>query len=107
MNLYQNVLAYVNDCYTDPSVSLENIAEKFGVSPSYLSRYFKDQTGYPLMRYMDGMRMNKAKELLKNTDMKLKDIVEHVGYVDQTNFIRKFKRNEGITPIQYRNVGEE
>jgi AraC-like DNA-binding protein len=107
VQLYQHVLVYINEKYTEPSISLESIAELFGVSPSYLSRYFKDQTGYPLMRYIDGMRMDKAKELLKNSDTKLKDIIELVGYVDLTNFIRKFKRTEGMTPMQYRNIAND
>lgn len=95
---------YVHDQYRNPSISLESIAKQFGISPSYATRFFKDHTGDSLMRYIDGMRMDQAKLLLTTTDLKLKDILDEVGYVDSTNFIRKFKKNEGVTPIQYRNI---
>ncbi|UNK16431.1 helix-turn-helix domain-containing protein [Paenibacillus sp. N3/727] len=95
---------YIHDQYTNQSISLESIAKHFGISPSYATRFFKDHTGDSLMRYIDGMRMDQAKQLLTTTDLKLKDILDEVGYVDSTNFIRKFKKNEGVTPIQYRNI---
>ncbi|ALS26504.1 AraC family transcriptional regulator [Paenibacillus sp. 32O-W] len=104
IELLNRMKAYIDDHYTDHSITLESIAEQFGISPSYATRFFKDQTGESLMRYIDGLRMRQAKRLLKTTDLKLKDIMLEVGYVDSTNFIRKFKKNEGVTPIQYRNI---
>lgn len=102
--LSEKVLAYVSEHYCDGAISLESISGLFGLSPSYVTRVFKEQTGHTLMRYIDTMRMNKAKQLLKNTDVPLKEIIEQVGYVDPTNFIRKFKKSEGVTPIQYRTI---
>mgnify|MGYP001181043631 FL=1 len=102
--LLRNMLAYVHEHYADPTVSLEKIAAEFGLSPSYATRFFTDQTGSPLMRYIDSLRMEKAKTLLKETDLCLKEIIDRVGYVDVTNFIRKFKRMEGIPPIRYRSL---
>ncbi|MFD0716599.1 helix-turn-helix domain-containing protein [Paenibacillus sp. GCM10027626] len=95
---------YVAEHYRDSGLTLEIIAQQFSLSPSYVTRVFKDCTGHTLMRYIDNLRMEKVKELLKHTDVPLKDIMNEVGYNDQTNFIRKFKRSEGLTPIQYRNV---
>ena len=46
--------------------------------------------------------MEKVKTLLKTTNLNLREIIDRVGYVDETNFIRKFKKFEGMTPIQYR-----
>lgn len=102
--LLDSMMAYVNEHYRDSSISLETIAARFGFSPSYATRFFKDQSGYSLMRYIDMLRMEKAKQLLRGTDKTLKDIMDEVGYVDSTNFIRKFKKSEGVTPIQYRNI---
>lgn len=102
--LLESMKAYIERHYTDQTLDLETIAGHFGLSPSYATRFFKDQTGCPLMRYIDSMRMERAKELIRTTNMTLKDIMGEVGYVDSTNFIRKFKKAEGITPIQYRNL---
>ncbi|MCQ6561140.1 helix-turn-helix domain-containing protein [Paenibacillus mendelii] len=98
------MMAFIEAHYTDHSISLEVIAEQFGLSPSYATRFFKDQTGNPLMRHIDALRMRRAKHLLKTTKLNLKEIMMEVGYLDSTNFIRKFKKIEGVTPIQYRNL---
>jgi AraC-like DNA-binding protein len=102
--LLEAMKAYIERHYTDHSLSLETIASRFGLSPSYATRFFKDQTGCSLMRHIDSLRMERAKKLLKETSMPLKDIMVEVGYVDSNNFIRKFKKAEGVTPIQYRNL---
>ena len=102
--LLEQVRNFVLEHYTDPSIGLESIADEFGFSASYLTRYFKNQTGQSLKHYIDQVRMEKAKELLIHSDKTLGEIVQTVGYVDATNFIRKFKKLEGITPIQYRTI---
>lgn len=102
--LPDKLLPYVHAHYREPNINLKQIADEFGLSPSYLTRYFKDHTGVSLMRYIDMLRINEAKEMLRNTDLTLREIVEQVGDVDSTNFIRKFKKSEGITPIHYRNL---
>ncbi|WP_160496321.1 helix-turn-helix domain-containing protein [Paenibacillus dendrobii] len=102
--LTEKILAYITDHYCDHSLSLDSISGQFGLSPSYVTRLFKETEGQSLMRYIDAMRMNRAKELLRCSDAPLKDIIAEVGYMDATNFIRKFKKNEGLTPIQYRTV---
>lgn len=102
--LREKILDIINRRYNDNNLTLEGIADECGVSSVYVSRYFKDQTGYTLMKYIDTLRMNKAKELLKNTNLVIKEILQQVGYVDEANFMRKFKKNEGITPTQYRSV---
>lgn len=104
LQLLEQLKQYIHARFTDPSLQLEQIADAFGLTASYATRFFKNQTGIPLMRYVDQLRMEQAKQLLRTTDLQLKDITEAVGYVDITNFIRKFKKYEGITPIRYRNV---
>lgn len=94
----------IKNRYTENTLSLETIATECGVSASYVSRFFKNHTGYPLMRYIDMLRMNEVKQYLKETNLPIKDILEKVGYIDEANFIRKFKKNEGVTPIQYRTI---
>ncbi|NKI23563.1 AraC family transcriptional regulator [Paenibacillus dendritiformis] len=105
--LADKLRGYVAEHYRDSGLSLESIAQQFSLSPSYVTRVFKGSTGLPLMRYIDTLRMEKAKELLRHTDAPLRKIMSEVGYNDPTNFIRKFKKSEGLTPIQYRNAVRE
>lgn len=102
--LREKLQSYIEDHFLDSNMSLDMIAEFFSVSPSYITRYFKDQTGYPLMKYIDTLRMEKAKELLKTTNLPINEVVKLSGYVDEYNFARKFKKIEGMTPSQYRKV---
>lgn len=104
IELKESITEYVTkNCY-DNNLSLEVIASEFKLSPSYITRFFKEQTGYTLKQYIDRLRLDKSRDLLKNTDLTLSQIVKQIGYGDETNFIRKFKKCEGVTPIQYRNV---
>lgn len=102
--LRDNIITYIKEHCFDDGLSLEEIGNRFELSPSYITRLFKEQTGYTLKAYIDIHRLNKAKRLLKDTDLKLKEIVREIGYFDETSFIRKFKKSEGITPMHYRNI---
>ena len=100
--LQSRILEVIEERLCDSALSLEGIADTCGITPSYLGRYFKKQTGFSPMQYVDIQRMNLAKELLLNTELPLKQIVAQVGYIDESNFIRKFKRQEQVTPIKFR-----
>jgi AraC-like DNA-binding protein len=102
--LFLNLKLYVDNHYRDQSITLDHIAEHFGLSASYITSFFKELNGESLMRYVDNLRMEEAKRLLRETNLLMKDIIEHCGYVDPSNFIRKFKRSEGLTPTQYREI---
>ncbi|MDP4152380.1 MAG: helix-turn-helix domain-containing protein [Bacillota bacterium] len=101
------IFEFIENKLFDYSLSLESIAEACGVTPAYLGRYFKQQTGETPIQYVDKRRLAIAKELLANTDLPLKQIISRVGFVDESNFIRKFKKLEGITPISYRRKNAE
>jgi AraC-like DNA-binding protein len=102
--LREQIVNMVKNNYKDSALSLDRIALEFNMSPSYISRYFKDQTGYSLMQYVDMLRMKEVKKLLQETNIPLKTIIEQVGYVDKSSFYRKFKKKEGTTPAQYRSL---
>ena len=82
--------------------SLEQVADSFSLSQSYLSRFYKQETGYTFTQYITLLRLDKAKRLLIETSLPLKDIVVQVGYIDTASFVRKFKACEGVTPGQWR-----
>lgn len=96
------ILDYVNCHYGDSSMGLESVADEFGVSSNYLSRFFKQETGCSFIQYVTMIRMDRVRELLVNSNKQIKEIVAEIGYIDVANFVRKFKGYEGVTPGQYR-----
>jgi len=104
LSLMDSVIAYVDQQYTDYSLSLEATAQKFSISSSYLSRSFKEKTGSNFSQYIWQRRMDEVIRQLLTTSDPLKDIIVRVGYLDTPNFIRKFKKETGYTPGQYRKL---
>lgn len=102
--LRDNLLQYIETHYMDETLCLNKIAAAFGLSPSYVSRYFKNQTGVALSQHIDELRMDRSSELLRTGDLTVKEVGGRVGYGDQTTFIRKFKRKFGLTPQQYKQL---
>lgn len=87
---------YMND------IGLEEIAQKVCLTPAYVSFIFKKETGSNLIKYLTDYRMQKAKELLENSNKKIVDISRMCGYQNQSYFNKLFKNYYGITPKQYR-----
>ena len=83
-------------------IGLQQIADRVNRSPSYLSFYFKKNTGHNFVKYLTIFRLEKAKEMLKNTDIKIVTISEMVGYTNSSYFCMLFKNYTGMTPAQYR-----
>lgn len=83
-------------------ISLTELASRFFMNPSYLSQMFKEKTGDTYVNYVMKLRINKAKELLKSTDMKIYEICEKVGYSDTNYFSKLFEKLEGCRPRDYK-----
>ncbi len=83
-------------------LSLENIAKKIGVSEAHFCRIFKEYTGFRPFEYINRLKVHKAKELLKNSDMSVKEVSEAVGYTSHSYFSKLFKYYVGVTPSEYR-----
>lgn len=96
------IKSFIDTNYTDYSFSLQLVADKFNVSLSYLSQFFKEKTGSTVLDYITNLKMNKAKELMLNTNLPLKDVAEQIGYVNVSSFIRRFKQVTGVTPGEYK-----
>ncbi|MHA6480929.1 helix-turn-helix domain-containing protein [Paenibacillus sp. strain BS8-2] len=105
--MLDEVLHYIQENYHSYELSLEALADTFQVNASYLSRFIKDQTGSTFTEYMFQLRMEQAKWLLRTSDKAIKDIISEVGYVDVSNFMRRFKKAQGITPGEYRKLHSE
>lgn len=102
MQRSQSVQQYVQENYADNNLNVNIIAEHFGITPSYMSRCFKEETGETLTDYIVRFRIEKAKLLLRGFDKNVSQIAAAVGFGSSAVFIRAFKRYEGITPTQFR-----
>lgn len=92
----------VHERYGDGTLSVASIADGLHVSAAYLSTLFKMETKQTLVRYISQYRMEKAKELLSTTNLKISDIAEKVGYFNTSYFISLFKNYVGSSPAKYR-----
>ena len=81
---------------------LEALAQELGVSPYHLSRLFKEEKGENFINYVTSLRLEKAKKLLGNPSLIIKEISTEVGYNDQNYFTKLFKQKFGLTPTEYR-----
>ncbi len=100
--LVLDAMRYIETCYSDPSLDLSHISEKFHVSSSYFARIFKQHNQQTFVEYLTEFRMKKAKELLKNSTRKVFEISQAIGYEDPHYFSYNFRKNVGMTPSQYR-----
>ncbi len=102
------VIAFVQEHYTEPELSVGVIAEQLGIYYSYLSGAFKEQHGGGILEYINSYRVEKAKELMKRSQrLTVDEIAAEVGYTNAKTFTRCFKKQTGITPAQYRNIAQQ
>jgi len=94
---------FINDNYMN-TITLEDVSSMVNFNPSYFSALFKKETGENFLEYVSRVRINKAKELLKDTDLNIATICEKVGYQDIAHFTRYFKKYTGIKPNAYRKL---
>ena len=83
-------------------ISLSVLAEEFHLNGQYISQLFKNEIGVNFLAYLTNIRMEKAKKLLLTTSLSIAEVSEQSGYGDYRVFTKVFKKNEGITPSQYR-----
>ncbi len=95
---------YVHEHYLDPSITLEKVAAALHISTVYLSRMMKQELGISYVGLLTQMRINKAADLLKTTDMTIRDISEFVGYDSQHYFSTTFKKITGVSPKQFKHA---
>ncbi|OPA80258.1 AraC family transcriptional regulator [Paenibacillus selenitireducens] len=101
MEVGSKLLLYVNENYTSADVSLKNLGELFQMSASSVSKLFKEVTGINFYDYLCRLRMEMAKELLREKKCRIDDIAHRVGYENVYSFKRAFTRYEGIKPDEY------
>ncbi len=93
--------AYIDENFSR-ELTLDEVSRYVNISPYYFSKLFKDEAGENFIEYLTRMRIARAKELLKNPNLSIKEICIMSGYSDPSYFSRIFKKQEDVTPSEYR-----
>ncbi|GAA3409193.1 AraC family transcriptional regulator [Paenibacillus hodogayensis] len=97
------ITGYIQTHYAEP-LTLSHLSETFYISPYYLSRVFKEVSGFSFVEYVNHVRMKEAQRLLRETDWKVQRIAEAVGFESIAYFGRVFKEEVQLSPLQYRSM---
>ncbi len=102
----EQIVSYFEDHYNE-KISLDTIAENMYLSPFYISKIFKSETGDTPIRHLIHIRLEKARELLvKEKEMSIQEVAAAVGYVDAYHFSKLFKKYYGQAPSRIRKGGD-
>ncbi len=100
--IVKNALAYIEENYTR-KLTLGEVAEKTYVSQWHLSKLLNRHAGQSFSDILNHVRIEHAKELLRDPSLRIGEISEQVGFLDLAHFSRVFKKQEGVTANEYRN----
>lgn len=100
--LMADVSAYILERYTDPSLSVSDMAAHAGISEVHLRRLFHERYGSSPIGYLHHLRLEKAKNMLRTSNYTVSEVALSVGYPDPYYFSRLFREKTGSTPSQYR-----
>lgn len=98
----KKTIDYIHEHYAEP-IQLQDVARYVNLSESYLSYLFTKEKGESFSRYLQRVRVNKAKELLRNGKSQWFQVGESVGFESPKYFAKVFKKFTGLTPVQYKN----
>ncbi|MEG0942574.1 MAG: AraC family transcriptional regulator [Angelakisella sp.] len=100
------IMQYINAHYDDPDFFIGTVAEKFGISVNNLSQQFKRKYNILPSKYLNSIRIEKAKKLLQKTDYNIQEVARQSGFVDFSSFNRNFKSIVSLCPSQYRSINK-
>lgn len=98
-----SLVRYIQAHYNE-EISIQSLADHYGMTPGYLSSLFKKKTKKTIVQYITDLRMKRAREYLEKSSLSMADIAQNVGFNEAQYFSRVFKKSVGITPGQYRLV---
>jgi two-component system response regulator YesN len=97
-----NKIKYAVEKNFHKNISLKEAAEIVCLSPKYISRIFKEHTGVGFHEYKLKLKIEKAKEMIREADFNINEIAYKIGYLNTESFIRIFKKTTGLTPTKFR-----
>lgn len=103
LDVVEQIKQFIQQQYNQP-LSLRVLSEKFHMHPVYISRLFKEKTGLTITEFITSTRMQRAKDLLAESDLKVNEIRNIVGYKKTQYFIKLFNNTYGYTPGKYRQM---
>ncbi len=95
-------ISFIQENYTSVELSLKVIANQCGISPSYLSRIFKNKKGYTITEQINRTRIEEAKRILQGSDITVEETAKQVGFGDRSYFCKVFKKQVGLSPSDYK-----
>lgn len=101
-SLLQEAVRYIDTNFQNEDISLNRVAKEVNISPNYLSAIFSQEKGTTFVEYLTARRMERARELLRNSELRSGEIALAVGYKDPHYFSFLFKKTQGCTPRDYR-----
>ena len=99
--IVSEIMTYIAE-HCSEKLSLEILGKEFGYSRNYLCGLFKSISGFSIVSYINGIRIKKSQEMLKNTRMSVAQIAQDCGFESSTHFGRVFKEIAGCSPMRYR-----
>lgn len=99
----KKAINYIREHYQE-GLSLEEVSRRLDITPEYLSTLFNREVGINFSVFLKRFRLSHAKRMLKGSEMKIYEIAEAVGYSDAKYFARVFKEEEGVSPVEYRQM---
>ncbi|SEG09977.1 two-component system, response regulator YesN [Butyrivibrio sp. Su6] len=100
-SIMKTAMDYIKDNF-HKDISLDDVSRVVNISPYYFSKIFKEENGLNFIEYLTNVRIEKAKKLLEESDLSIKEICISCGYTDPNYFSRSFKKNVGVTPTEYK-----
>ncbi|WP_309119981.1 response regulator [Paenibacillus sp.] len=102
----RKALQLIKEAYADPGLNLEMLAHQVYLHPTYFSELFKETTGRKFIEYVTEVRLEEARRMLRETDMKMYEVACAVGYTSPKYFGTLFRKRFGVTPMEYREKGQ-
>ncbi|MBC7088414.1 MAG: helix-turn-helix domain-containing protein [Tissierellales bacterium] len=97
------IIEYIKDNIDNPNLNTQSIADNFYLNSQYLSKYFKKNTGIPIKKFIENLRVSRSINDLKYTELKIVDLALKNGFPDAKSYYRSFKEITGTTPNEFRN----
>lgn len=104
--LEENIIVYINDNLSNDTLCVNDIADTFNLSEYTVSHMIREKTGMYFKRYLTMVRLDAAKEALASSEESIQDISQQCGFASASYFIRVFKNETGVTPLQYRHSSQ-